>query len=251
MVKELGRALRRGRAARRATRGRCSTRTSGSPPATASTASSSTCRLSDASATKALARRLLDRLREHAQDLGSAARARRASRTCWSAATAPRARSLVYEANHDLREVMAEIVAATTGEPRVWPQYAADCSIGTGLASRSSNRARWPGARPVRGLQELRIRGQPVHHRVPVLRQPAAQARAEDRAPRRRGPSARARRRPAPPLTRCAPTRSPASAATDAPAVRDDGAAGRVSLFGILLWPFVDATADSAIVSQA
>ena len=50
-------------------------------------------------------------------------------------------------------------------------------------------------ARPVRGLQELRVRGQPVHHRVPVLRQPAAQARPEarrDGARRRGAPQARA-----------------------------------------------------------
>lgn len=63
-------------------------------------------------ATKALARRLLDRLREHAQDLGSdgdldgiddlLARGNGASRQI-----------VVYEANHDLREVMAEIVDAT------------------------------------------------------------------------------------------------------------------------------------------
>jgi carboxylate-amine ligase len=63
-------------------------------------------------ATKALARRLLDRLREHAQDLGGAddlegiadllARGNGAQRQV-----------VVYEANHDLREVMAEIVAAT------------------------------------------------------------------------------------------------------------------------------------------
>ncbi|HEY3190877.1 MAG TPA: carboxylate-amine ligase [Solirubrobacteraceae bacterium] len=61
---------------------------------------------------KALARRLLDRLREHAEDLGSAdaltgvedllARGNGAARQV-----------VVYEANHDLREVMAEIVAAT------------------------------------------------------------------------------------------------------------------------------------------
>jgi carboxylate-amine ligase len=61
---------------------------------------------------RALARRLLDRLREHAQDLGSAgeldgiedllARGNGAGRQV-----------VVYEANHDFREVMAEIVAAT------------------------------------------------------------------------------------------------------------------------------------------
>jgi carboxylate-amine ligase len=61
---------------------------------------------------RALARRLLDRLREHAQDLGAddaldgvedlLARGNGAARQV-----------VVYEANHDLREVMAEIVAAT------------------------------------------------------------------------------------------------------------------------------------------
>jgi carboxylate-amine ligase len=62
--------------------------------------------------TRALARRLLERLREHAQDLGSEdelvciedllARGNGASRQI-----------VVFEANHDLREVMAEIVEAT------------------------------------------------------------------------------------------------------------------------------------------
>ena len=66
------RALRLRRARSAPIPGRCSTRTSGWPPATASTASSSTCPPASASATQALARRLLDRLREHAQDLGSA-----------------------------------------------------------------------------------------------------------------------------------------------------------------------------------
>jgi carboxylate-amine ligase len=66
-------------------------------------------------ATKALAHRLLARLREHAQDLGSAteldgiedllARGNGAARQL-----------VVYEANHDLREVMGEIVAATSGD---------------------------------------------------------------------------------------------------------------------------------------
>lgn len=63
-------------------------------------------------ATKALGRRLLDRLREHAQELGSErelegiedllARGNGASRQL-----------LVWEANHDLREVVSEIVEAT------------------------------------------------------------------------------------------------------------------------------------------
>jgi carboxylate-amine ligase len=67
---------------------------------------------SDKVATKALTRRLLDRLRPYAQDLGSEdalagindllARGNGASRQI-----------VVYEANHDLNEVMAEIIAAT------------------------------------------------------------------------------------------------------------------------------------------
>ncbi len=62
--------------------------------------------------TRELARRLIDRMREHCQDLGSdgdldavedlLARGNGAARQV-----------VVYEANHDLREVMAEIVAAT------------------------------------------------------------------------------------------------------------------------------------------
>ena len=40
--------------------------------------------------------------------------------------------------------------------------------------------------RSVRGVQAVRIGGQPVHHRVPVLRQPAAPARAEAAARARR-----------------------------------------------------------------
>ncbi len=42
-------------------------------------------------------------------------------------------------------------------------------------------------SRSVRDLQELRIRGQSLHHGVPVLRKPPAQARAEDRPPGPRG----------------------------------------------------------------
>src|ERR1700751_1927781 len=39
-----------------------------------------------------------------------------------------------------------------------------------------------PARRPVRRLQTLRFRGQPLHHRVPLLRQAAAPPRAEDPA---------------------------------------------------------------------
>ena len=79
MVKELCEHFDDGQHARATTRGRCSTRTSGWPRATASTASSSTCRPPSASRRKALARRLLDRLREHAAGprLGRRARGHR------------------------------------------------------------------------------------------------------------------------------------------------------------------------------
>jgi glutamate---cysteine ligase / carboxylate-amine ligase len=61
---------------------------------------------------KALARRLLDRLRGHAQDLGSANELDGITDLLERGNGAAR-QIVVYEANHDLREVMAEIVAAT------------------------------------------------------------------------------------------------------------------------------------------
>lgn len=66
-------------------------------------------------ATKALARRLLDRLREHAQDLGSVDELAGVEDLLERGNGASR-QLVVYEANNDLREVMAEIVAATAGE---------------------------------------------------------------------------------------------------------------------------------------
>ena len=63
-------------------------------------------------ATKALARRLRDRLRDHAQDLGSAGELEGITDIIERNNGAQR-QIVVYEANHDLREVMAEIVAAT------------------------------------------------------------------------------------------------------------------------------------------
>jgi carboxylate-amine ligase len=66
-------------------------------------------------ATKELAQRLLDRLREHAQDLGSAAELE-GIEDLLSRGNGAARQVMVYEANHDLREVMAEVVAATTGD---------------------------------------------------------------------------------------------------------------------------------------
>jgi carboxylate-amine ligase len=63
--------------------------------------------------TKALTRRLLDRLVGHAQDLGCAAHFEALEDLLTRGNGAHRQR-VVFEANQDLREVMAEIVAATT-----------------------------------------------------------------------------------------------------------------------------------------
>jgi carboxylate-amine ligase len=59
-----------------------------------------------------LGRRLLDRMREHAQDLGSEAQLEGVADLLEGGNGATRQR-MVYEANHDMRELMAEIVAAT------------------------------------------------------------------------------------------------------------------------------------------
>jgi carboxylate-amine ligase len=61
---------------------------------------------------KDLSRRLLDRLREHAQDLGSADDLEGIADLIEGGSGAQR-QLVVYEANHDLNEVMAEIVATT------------------------------------------------------------------------------------------------------------------------------------------
>jgi carboxylate-amine ligase len=61
---------------------------------------------------KELARRLLDRLREHAQDLGSGDDLE-AIADLIDAGSGAHRQLVVYEANHDLDEVIAEIVAAT------------------------------------------------------------------------------------------------------------------------------------------
>ncbi len=63
-------------------------------------------------AAKTLARRLRDRLHEHAQDLGSAAELDGITDII-ERNNGARRQIVVYEANHDLKEVMAEIVAAT------------------------------------------------------------------------------------------------------------------------------------------
>jgi glutamate---cysteine ligase / carboxylate-amine ligase len=62
---------------------------------------------------KALGRRLYDRMREHAQDLGASAQLEGIVDLLERGNGAQRQR-LVFEANHDLREVMAEIVGVTS-----------------------------------------------------------------------------------------------------------------------------------------
>jgi carboxylate-amine ligase len=61
---------------------------------------------------RALARRLVDRMRDHCQDLGSADDLDAIEDLIERGNGAAR-QVVVYEANHDLREVMAEIVEAT------------------------------------------------------------------------------------------------------------------------------------------
>jgi carboxylate-amine ligase len=63
--------------------------------------------------TRQLARRLYDRLREHAQDLGSADELEGVLDLLERGNGAQRQR-VVYEANRDHQEVMREIVAATS-----------------------------------------------------------------------------------------------------------------------------------------
>jgi glutamate---cysteine ligase / carboxylate-amine ligase len=67
---------------------------------------------SDRVATRALALRLIERMREHCQDLGSADELEAVVDLLDRGNGAAR-QVVVYEANHDLREVVAEIVAAT------------------------------------------------------------------------------------------------------------------------------------------
>jgi glutamate---cysteine ligase / carboxylate-amine ligase len=67
---------------------------------------------SDRVPTRALARRLIERMRDHCADLGSLSELDAVEDLLTRGNGAAR-QIVVYEANHDLREVMAEIVAAT------------------------------------------------------------------------------------------------------------------------------------------
>ena len=67
---------------------------------------------SDRIATRELATRLLDRVRDHSLDLGSSEQLEGLEELLEGGTGAAR-QTVVYEANHDLRELMAEIVAAS------------------------------------------------------------------------------------------------------------------------------------------
>ena len=129
-----------------------------------------------------LARRLHDRLLEHAQDLGSAAELEGIVDLIERGNGAQRQRK-VYEANNDFGELVRDLVEASGGGDPGGPPARVD-SIADG---------RHPG--PVRRLQELQGRGEPVHHRMPVLRASAAQAGAEARSRDGAPPRARSRGR--------------------------------------------------------
>ncbi|MGI8779238.1 MAG: carboxylate-amine ligase [Solirubrobacteraceae bacterium] len=66
-------------------------------------------------ATRELARRLLERLEPHAQDLGSATELE-AVRDLIERGNGAHRQQVVYEANHDFTEVVSEIVRATAGD---------------------------------------------------------------------------------------------------------------------------------------
>ena len=70
---------------------------------------------SDRVSSRTLAYRLLDRLREHAEELGSAD-ALEGVRDLLAQGNGAHRQRVVYEANHDIREVMAAIVKATAGD---------------------------------------------------------------------------------------------------------------------------------------
>ena len=88
-------------------------RTSGWPPGTDSRASSSTCRTGTACRRGSWPAGCIDRMREHCHDLGSLDELEAVEDLLEHGNGAAR-QVVVYEANHDLREVMAEIVAATS-----------------------------------------------------------------------------------------------------------------------------------------
>ena len=123
-----------------------------------------------------------------------------ASRTCSSNGNGAARQRVVYEANHDLRE----LVARDRGRATV-PEAAPQTPGAAGQPRPAYPRVTCRAAGPVRRLQELRVGGQPVRHRVPVLRAAGAKAGAEDRARGRAEPQPRRRRAAGPRCRACAP----------------------------------------------
>ena len=173
MVKELARALRRGQVSCPATRTRCSTRTSGSPPATGSRASWWTCRRPIACRPLELARRLMDRLRPHAEELGSAD-----DFDCLE--------DILDNGNGAARQALG-----LRGQPRSARGGARNRRGQRARGGRDPRRLTHPGGYSERHVsqpdlfvvcQQLRVGGQPVRNRVPVLRAAGPQAGAEDRS---------------------------------------------------------------------
>jgi carboxylate-amine ligase len=194
----------------RTTRTRCSTRTSGSPRATASTASSSTCRTTRACRPRSSPGGCSTACASTPRT--SARRASSTRRGPLTRGTGAHRQRVVFEANKDLREVMAEIVEATTPgrrRGRARPSYDHG---GMAPAPSSSSSARTAGRRSARTVTECPYCGTRLRKRAPKIERDGRTA-AEAQAP----PARRARR-----SGRCAPARSRASAATSSPAGRDD-----------------------------
>ena len=154
---------------------------------------------------KELTRRLLERLAPHAAELGAAEELAGIDDLIKHGTGGAR-QVVVYEANHDLREVVGEIVA-----------FAPDDESRPAAAGRRRAR-RYPRgwrSRPFRRLQELQRRGESVRDRVPVLRAAGSQAGAEAR-PRTRRPS-REKAGPRPAAAPPAPRRDPGDRAETRP----------------------------------
>ena len=125
---------------------------------------------------KELAKRLYDRLKEHAQDLGSAAELEAIKDILHHGNGAQRQR-VVYEANHDYGEVMREIVEATSArvESVGWPA-ARTCSSSARSAARRCPRTSPSARTAARGCASARR---------------SSSAAASRRSPRPRGGAAR------------------------------------------------------------
>ena len=113
--------------------------------------------------TRELARRLLDRLRPHAEELGSAAEldGHRGPARARQRRRAPGASST--------RRTTTSARSCARSSPPPCPRRAEP--PGDTAGRRRIDRVTMSAARPLRRLQELRVGGEPVHHRVPVLRQ--------------------------------------------------------------------------------